>query len=346
MNFDTRSPRIPRRRVTMADVGRLAGVSQVTVSRALSDPTKVSPATLARIHEAIETTGFVPNAVAGALASNRSHLVSALVPSITNIVYSSLIRSFSERLREAGYQILLSETGHSQEDEEAAVLAHLSRRPDAMLLTGIHHSRETRRKLMAAGTPVVEVWDVSDTPIDLCVGFDHAETARAVADFALGRGYRRAATITATDSRARRRQAAFAERFSAATGAEVADVDIGGPASIAAGRAALSRFDTTGDPLLIFCSSDLLAHGVLIEAAAMGLNVPDELAIIGFGDQDFAASLVPPLTTLRVDRTELGHQAATALLARLDGQEVAQPVVKIRYEIADRGTVASLRPRG
>ncbi|XDA99920.1 LacI family DNA-binding transcriptional regulator [Sulfitobacter sp. LCG007] len=331
------------RRVTMEDVGRMAGVSQVTVSRALSDPSKVSMATLDRINAAIEATGFVPNAAAGALASRRSRLISALVPSITNIVYSSFVRAFSERIRTDGYQILLSETGFDPKDEEAAVLAHLSRQPDAILLTGVHHSRETRRLLLASGTPVVEVWDISDTPIDTCVGFDHAAAARTVSHFAISNGYRTAATITAGDSRARHRQVSFAEQFEAAGGSPVIDIDIGGPASIASGRAALGQIldapSIAGRNPFVFCSSDLLAHGALIEAAKRRIAVPRELGVMGFGDQEFAAVLEPPLTSLRVDRDDLGHRAAIALLDRIEGRSVAE-VTRIDFKIARRGTVS------
>src|SRR5690606_25806803 len=97
--------------VTMADIGRLAGVTQVTVSRALSTPSKVSPQTLERIRDAIRRTGYVPNALAGALASSRSRLIAALVPSVTNIVYSSLLHAFSDIMWSHGYQIMLSEVG-------------------------------------------------------------------------------------------------------------------------------------------------------------------------------------------------------------------------------------------
>ena len=325
------------RGVTMTTVGRLAGVSQVTVSRALSDPSKVSPETLASIEQAIAATGFVPNAIAGALASNRTRLVTALVPSITNIVYASMIRAFSERMREAGYQILLSETGFEAAEEERAIAAHLSRRPDAILLTGIHHSAQARRMLLGSGIPVVEVWDFTDSPIDMVVGFRHVETGRAAADFAHGAGYRRAATISAGDERALRRKDAFVERFAALTGTTVGQVNFDAPASLAGGRRGLAQLLEAGFAGgMIFCSSDLLAHGVLIEAAARGLDVPGDVAVMGFGDQDFAAEVAPRLTTIRVDREAFGRAAADALLVRLDGG--ASPVLSIDlgFEIVRR----------
>lgn len=327
------------KRVTMAAVGRMAGVSQVTVSRALSDPSKVSPDTLRRIREAIEATGFVPNAIAGALASNRSRLITALIPSITNVVYSSFIRTFSARLRENGYQVLLSETGFDPAEEQSLIAAHLSRRPDAMLLTGIHHSPQARRQLLGAGIPVIEVWDVTDTPIDLCVGFNHAEAARSVADLLHAEGHRHAATVTANDERAERRRRAFTERFTSG-GATVTAADVGGPARIGAGRQALAglieREGFVSGP--IFCSSDLLGLGVVMEAQARGLDIPGDIAVIGFGDQEFAVDVNPPLTTVRVDRDLMGRMAAEALLTRLDGGQPEAAVTDLGYEIVRRAS--------
>lgn len=326
------------RGVTMQTVGRMAGVSQVTVSRALSDPSKVSPETMQKIRDAIAATGFVPNAIAGALASNRSRLVTALVPSITNIVYSSMIRAFSQRMRDAGYQILLSETGFDPAEEEAAISAHLSRRPDAILLTGVYHSPQARQMLLASGLPVVEVWDYTDTPIDICVGFRHVETGRAAAEYAVDHGHRTAATISAGDERARRRKTAFTDRFTQLTGATVAEMNFEANATLARGREGLARLvedhGFTGG--FIFCSSDILAHGVIIEAQTRGLKVPEDVAVLGFGDQEFAASVEPSISTIKVDREAFGRAAADALLQRFDGRTPTAGAIDLGFEIIRR----------
>ncbi|MCR4266343.1 LacI family DNA-binding transcriptional regulator [Nitratireductor sp. ZSWI3] len=341
-NTDKTGPKAARkshsRSVTMKAVGRLAGVSQVTVSRALSDPSKVSPETLAKIREAIKVTGFVPNALAGALASNRSKLISALVPSITNIVYAAMVKSFSDEMRGHGYEILLSETGFAPQEEQKLIAAHLSRRPDAVLLTGINHSAEARKMLLGADIPVIELWDITDSPIDLCVGFSHVETARAVADFAHEAGYRRAGTITAGDERALRRKSAFTERFAKLTGSKVLAYDVKGPASIEGGRRGLADLiDHQGfESGVVFCSSDLMAHGAVVEAHVRGIRIPQEIAIIGFGDQDFARHIQPALTTVRIDREALGRKAAEALLARLEATGTPENVIDLGFEIIRR----------
>ena len=324
--------------VTMAEVGRLAGVSQVTVSRALSSPDKVSSETLQRIQDAIARTGFVPNAVAGSLASNKSNLIAALVPSVTNVVYSSMLHAFSEIMWQHGYQIMLSETGFDLLREEKAVANHLSRRPDAILLTGIHHSAGSRRMLLNAGIPVVEVWDISDTPIDCCVGFSHVGASQAAADYAFQAGYRTAATLTAGDERAMRRQQSFARRFESLTGSKVMDVAFADSATLGRGREGLRQLLNSGTPkrTVIFCSSDQFAQGVLIEAGARSLAVPDDVAVIGFGDQEFAAMTEPALTSVPIDRQVLGQVAANALINRFRPGHTEQPVHDIGFEIVQR----------
>lgn len=324
----------------MAAIGRLAGVSQVTVSRALSDPSKVSSDTLKRIREAIDQTGFVPNALAGALVSRKSKLIGALVPSMTSIVYSTMVQTFGERMRAKGYQILLSETGYALEDEEDAIMLHLSRRPDAMMLTGIHHSPKSRKVLLGAGIPVVELWDVTESPIDLCVGFSHAAAGQSAADFAVEAGYPRAALVHAGDARALRRSEAFKERFRERTGAVPSEVNLNAPASLGHGRLALSRLidDVDFEGGLIFCSSDLLAHGVAIEAQARGLSIPRQIAVMGFGDQEFAAHVEPALTTMKVDREALGRQAAEALLCRMEGKAIERPILDLGFKLVRRAS--------
>lgn len=327
--------------VTMADVGRLAGVSQVTVSRALSDPSVVSPEALRRIQEAIRQTGYVPNAVAGALASKKSNLISALVPSVTNIVYASLLHAFSKIMRERGYQLMVAETGFDPAEEESVIATHLSRRPDAMLLVGVHHAAGARRMLLGANIPVVEVWDITDTPIDCCVGFSQTGAASAAADFAHARGYTWAGTVTAGDERAIRRRDAFIRRFESLTSTTVACIDFAdGPATLGRGREALAKLVDQSFPpgAIVFCSSDQFAQGMLVEAKARGLSVPQDIAVIGFGDQEFAAFTDPPLTSVRVDRDELGRAAADALLARFSGTPPSSHVIDIGFKIILRGS--------
>ncbi|MET4103500.1 LacI family gluconate utilization system Gnt-I transcriptional repressor [Roseovarius sp. MBR-78] len=331
-------PQRASRGVTMAEVGRIAGVTQVTVSRALSDPSKVSAETLARIHRAIEATGFVPNALAGSLASQKSMLVSAIVPSMTNIIYTSVIKEFASAMRDSGYEVLLSECGFAPQDEEAMIARHLSRRPDAILLTGINHTSQARRMLLAAGVPVLEIWDLTPSPIDICVGFSHQDAGRAVAEFCIDAGYKAPACVTASDERALRRHTVFAAAVESRLKVNVPVITLQEQASIAGGRAGLRDLldQPSSKPDLVFCSSDLLAQGVQLEAQVRGLTVPQDLAVIGFGDQDFAKDLVPPLTSVQVDRAEMGKRAAQELLLRFGQRDMQSHAVDVGFKIVRR----------
>ncbi|MEQ9348620.1 MAG: LacI family DNA-binding transcriptional regulator [Thalassospira sp.] len=323
--------------VTMETVGRIAGVSQVTVSRALSDPKKVSAKTMQRIQDAIELTGYVPNMVAGALASKRSKLIAALVPSITNVIYGDLMQNFIDVIRGSGYHVLMAETGFSQEEEQAVVATMLSRRPDGVLLTGIHHSAGCKRMLLGAGIPVVEVWDLTESPLDVCIGFSHIKAGEAVARHAVERGYDKALIVSAGDERALRRKDSFAAQFGQLTGNAPIEVLYEAGATIERGRNGLSSGLEKGFKNgIIMCSSDLLAHGVLIEAQVRGLRIPQDIAVIGFGNQNFSPFTLPALSTVEVNRPYLGKQAAEALVARIENKPLPTKSIDIGFEIIAR----------
>ncbi len=144
--------------ITLDNVAKMAGVSAITVSRAINTPEKVAPETLKKVREAIDKTGYVPNLLAGGLASRSSKLIAAIVPSIANLVYSSTIRLFSKSLSKAGYQVILGDSGYPEVLEEELVRTILSRRPDGIFLTGVDHSPSCRNLLLAANIPIVETW--------------------------------------------------------------------------------------------------------------------------------------------------------------------------------------------
>ena len=206
--------------VTLADVAMLAGVSPITVSRVVNRPELVTAETIEHVQQVIERTGYVPNMLAGGLASRRSRLVAAIVPSITNAIFVDSVQAFTDRLWEAGYQVLLGLSGYPAMREDALLAAVLSRRPDAILLTGINHSPEVRQRLLAARIPIVETWDMTPTPIDMLVGFSHEKVGEAVARHLLAKGHRRLGLISADDERALARRRGFMNELTRAGAAD------------------------------------------------------------------------------------------------------------------------------
>lgn len=329
--------------ITVHDVARLAGVSAITVSRALNTPAQVSPETLQRVRDAVQRTGYVPNLLAGGLRSSRSRLVAALVPTISGPVFLETIEALTEALAERGYQLMLGQSGYANSREDALLDAIIGRRPDGIVLTGVMHSAEGRRRLLASGIPVVETWDLTPTPIDMLVGFSHERLGEAVCEYLHRKGRRRPALISGDDARAKRRHEGF-ERAAARLGmagpdGRVPTFWVPAPAKLAGGREGLGRLLASEQaPDCVFCSSDLLALGVLTEAQARGLAVPERLAVVGMGDLDFAASLHPALTTVRIDGTRVGRTAAAFIIERAEGRVVSEPVVDIGFAIVERAS--------
>ncbi len=190
---------------TLIDVARVAGVSPITVSRTLGRPEAVAPATRRRVLEAVRATAYVPNLAAGSLASSRSRLVAIFLPTIANSIFADTVQALTERLAVAGYQTLLGLTGYSAEQEEHLLEAVLGRRPDGIVLTGTEHSQVSRERLARVGIPLVEVWDLCAKPLDMLVGFSHEAVGAAVAQYLLGKGYRRVSLVSLDDPRGLRR---------------------------------------------------------------------------------------------------------------------------------------------
>ena len=325
--------------VTLADIAKLAGVSPVTVSRAINTPALVKPRTLEAIEKVIARTGYVPNLLAGGLASRRTRLIAAIVPSVASTIFAETIEGLNAELVSAGYQLLLGLSGYEPARELELTRAILARRPDGVILTGITHLKETRAMLTGAGLPIVEIWDSTPSPLDTAVGFSHAAVGALVAEHLLIRGYDRYAQVGANDPRAVQRRDGFVSRLRGVADVELPDLEMNSPSTFRDGRLAMAQLLDRGKGTLgVFCSSDVVAHGALAEAYARGCRMPDQLAIVGFGDFDFAPHTHPPLTTVRIDRRDIGTKAAQSILRKIAGDKNVEAMINIDFHIVVRGT--------
>jgi LacI family gluconate utilization system Gnt-I transcriptional repressor len=234
---------------------------------------------------------------------------------------------------------MLGQSGYGATREDRLLDAIIGRRPDGVILTGVMHSPEGRRRLAAAGIPVVETWDLTPTPIDMLVGFSHEKVGAAVAEFLLFRGAKRPGIVSADDHRAGLRLRAFVETAAKHGIREVPVERVPTPTTLGAGRKAVARLlDAHPDTDAIFCSSDTLALGVLTEAQARGLRVPQQLRVMGFGDNNFAADTYPALSTVRIDGGAIGRQAARFVIDRVEGRPIPERVIDLGFKLVARAS--------
>jgi LacI family gluconate utilization system Gnt-I transcriptional repressor len=324
-----------RANATVTDVARVAGVSPITVSRALSAPERLSAKTLERVRSAVRSTGYVPNLLAGGLRSAKSRLVAAVVPTVAGPVFLDTIQALTDALDAHGYQLMLGQSGYRHSREDALLDAIIGRRPAGLVLTGLMRSPGGRRRLVASGIPVVETWDLTPKPIDMLVGFSHERIGEAVAQFLQHRGRKHPAIISGNDPRAVRRTQGFTGASRGVVPVEWVDA----PTTLESGRAGLRHLLERAPHVdAIFCSSDLLALGVITEALAHGLAIPKQLAVVGFGDLQLLAGVAPGITTVRIDGKRMGRLAAELIIERAEGRRVAQRVIDVGFSIIERAS--------
>ena len=340
---DDREPE--RHSVTMADVAKRAGVSAMTVSRALRKDSAISDSTRQRIIAAVDELGYVLDQTAGAFSSKRSSFVAVCVPSLNNSNFADTARGITEALEGSGLQLLLGYTDYSIQKEEKLIESMLMRRPEGLILTGGRHTERSRRLLARIGIPVVETWDIPTHPIEHIVGFSNAEAMRSLVHHLYAQGYKRIGFIGGTSNRDTR---GSDRRVGYVRAMEELDLDRGRivsfgrpPISMKQGGEALvqllSRWPDTDAAI---CVSDLSAFGALSECHRRGWKIPDRIAIAGFGDFEIASTAFPSLTTVAVDAFGIGHNAGSLLLraitSRRESRSVPAEVIVMPFRLIQR----------
>ncbi|MBS0220585.1 MAG: LacI family DNA-binding transcriptional regulator [Proteobacteria bacterium] len=326
-------------KLKMEDIAREAGVSIATVSRVFNRPGVVHPDTLARVKEIASRLRYTPNLTAGSLAGNRSRIIAAVIPTITNSIFSETIDGLSTVLTGRGYQLLLGQTSYRDDQQAALIETFLGRRVDGLVLTGITRDRKVRTRLKSARIPIVETWEFGANPIDMLVGFSNEKAGAAAADYLIGRGYARLGFIGGSDQRSGARLEGFCHAVAAAGIApcRIVRIPSPSPSSVMAGSQAIAQLlHERPKPDAVFCSNDMIALGALVECQRRGLNVPRQLAVMGFSDLPIAKAVAPSLTTVQVGAMDIGSQAATMLLEKIEKGHIACKRVDLGFSIVAR----------
>ena len=325
-----------RRTPNIKDVARLAGTSAITVSRALSQPGKVAKATRVRIERAIRKTGYIRNLSASVLVSRRSQVIGVITPTLTTPIFGQTLQGLADVFRPQSYELLITDTQYSAANARAAATALIARQVDAIVHIGAIDDAKTRALIRRQGVPVVETWDMPARPLHFVVGISNQEAGELVAAHFLTTRRREVAFVGSGDPRAMARMKAFVERLAQADVKASAFVSDDRP-SFGLGRTLLQRALAERPALhAIFCASDVLAVGALLEAQHCGLRVPDDLAIVGLGDLEIASHTSPALSTIHVPAYEIGTQAASMLLASFESPAPRQRIMKLPIALTIR----------
>ena len=321
----------------LEDVATRAGVSSATVSRFLNSPNVVAAATAARIRQAVAETGYVPNLMAGGLASNRSKLIAILVPDVAHSIFNATVEAMVAELSTDDHIVMLGLTGIDNARMPQLISAALSRRADGIILTGILDDQPTRDLLRARSATVIETWGMPDDPIDIAVGFSHQAVGKEIARFVRNRGYARPHLLTASGTRAMERRDGFVADWLAGGGDPPSEQRFASQTRFGHGRGAFRALrDLDTRPDVVVCSSDHLAQGVLVEAMAAGIRVPDELAVVGFGNLPMAAEMRPTITTVDIDGTRIGREAVAVLRQRAAAVPVTERTIDVGFRLIAR----------
>jgi LacI family gluconate utilization system Gnt-I transcriptional repressor len=336
-------------KATLADVANRAGVSAMTVSRALSQPDKVAEMTRERIQSAVDFLGYLPNLAAGTLRSNQSRIVAGVVPTLGHSIFSDTVQGISDGLDQAGYQLLLGCSGYRPEKEEELVKAFLGRRADGLILTGTLHSLAVRTRLEGAGVPVIETWDISEGRLDMAVGFDNFKAGYEIARHLLDCGYRSLGYVATTkahescEKRARLRSRGFYKALQDAGLPPPTRASVPAPLNLEESGAIAADFvDSHPAVEAILCANEIIGAGALAELQRRARRVPEEIAVAGIGDANIAALVSPGLTTVHIHGYEIGWQAAEMMHARLRGQSPSSSYLDVGFEIVVRGSTRKL----
>lgn len=331
-----------RRTLTLRDVSEASGVSEMTVSRVLRNRGDVSDATRARVLKAAKDLGYVPNNIAGALASQRVKLVAVIIPSLSNLVYPDVLTGISAELEETGLQPVVGVTNYSAETEERVLYEMLSWRPSGVILAGVEHTAASLAMLRNADIPIVEIMDVDGEGVDSVVGISHRRAGREMAREILAAGYRRIGflgTKMPDDHRARKRMEGFQEGLAEAGVALSATAFYSGGSSLKKGREMTEAVLADHPDLdFLYFSNDMIGAGGLIYALDRGIDIPGTLGMAGFNGVELLDGLPRALATTGARQADIGRTAARIVAGREPAGQVVELDPVLRRGDTIRGT--------
>jgi LacI family gluconate utilization system Gnt-I transcriptional repressor len=324
----------------------------MTVSRVVRDLGLVLPETRDRVTKAIADLGYVPDRTAGSLATRRTGFIALILPTLTNANFAAVAHGLTEALRERDYHLLIAYTDYSQAEEDLQLRNLLARRPEAVVITGSVHRRDTSRLLLTSDVPVVEIADLPRQPLQHAVGFSNYQAGRTAARYLIERGFGTIGAVASSpegdviDHRGEERMRGFEDELR--LNGRVTDLVLRhgrAPVSYEHGAAVAGLLlARKPKPDAVFAVSDLSAVGLVMECQRRGIRIPEELSVMGFGDFEIGAQIIPPLTTIHVDFRALGLRTGQLLLELLSADAGDAPrMIDVGLSVVERASIRDRR---
>lgn len=326
---------------TLADVARLAGMSEITVSRVVRNQGPIADATRTRVLAAISQLGYIPNRAAGSLASAASTLMTVLLPSLSNIVFPDVLRGIHTAITETGFQSVIGVTDYDPLIEERILLSFLAWQPAAVILAGLHHTPTARKHLEQGRFRVAELMDIDGDPVDIAVGMSHRQAGYETGRHLIKRGYRKfgyAGHMLISDDRAKARYQGLCEALREAGLSLVGEMRVPGGGSTIAGRELLEKLLAAHPDLdVVIFPNDDMAMGGIFYCIHAGILIKERLGIFGFNGLDIGQAMPLPLSTILSKRFLIGKTAAEKLLESRE-RPAEKTIINTGFDIIEGAT--------
>ncbi|MBD8892551.1 LacI family DNA-binding transcriptional regulator [Roseibium litorale] len=324
-------------------VAEAAGVSKMTASRVLRNEGGFSPQTRDRVLAEVERLGYLPNRIAAVFSGDqKSTFIGVSIPDLGNEVFTHVLEGIDRKLSAFGHQTVLGMTQRVAGEEEKWIGTVLSWQPAGLILTGVSHAPRVQQMLEAADLPVVEIWELSATPFDMCVGLDHEASGRAMGRYLVSKGYKHfgyVGTHHDAANAAAARLSGFGEAVKAGEGRLKKQLLLNDVPGFYTGYYGVEQLlSSAPETEVVFFQNDNMAMGAIQFCQAKGISVPGDLGIAGWGELPIASVLPYRLTTVRVNHLRIGQAAAEKLLLRISGDSV-DPVTDVGFQLIEGETV-------
>jgi LacI family transcriptional regulator len=311
-----------RKRPTMEDVAKAAGVSKATVSRVLAGiESGATAATAENVRRAAAQLGYVVNSIAASLRSRQSFTIGLVIADVSNPFFGGIASGVESRLSETGYSVILANTGNSLAREKALVKVLVEKQIDGLIAATSASTGEHLSEAQERGVQVVLVdSDIPGLDVDT-VMIDNRATAETVVRHLLDQGHRRIAIVTGPLEAAFDRQRLEGYALALAAHGLAYDEGLVLRADLLAGggeRAVQQMLEMPQRPSAIFATNNMMTLGVLVGLTRAGIRIPGDISLVGFDDQDWYSVCHPPLTAVSNPAYDMGHAAADRLLGQLD----------------------------